>query len=385
MYRAIKFIILVVVVGSVLLGLFFNRSIESIGHRVFNTFRESGSEEVSGDPIDEEEENLHRADTQEKQEEEIVSKLEQVEKLPALEEEQVIAPTPSPAVPQIHVVIPEPPAIAPTVTSTVATSSRPVATSTVEETVSPVLPLPPLDEKAVLRAIVKIQCPAEDNKGIYVGSGFVIGENTVVTAAHVVMNAGSQECDVIFPKERMPIHFLRGTLEDISFIKKRHDEEGIDVAFLTVPSLDSYPEARAIFNTAYPSIPYPVCVIPPSFGDALLHFGYPSNFKDQSYLSSLVGEVVGLADIAGIENQLSLDQTIVYKTPIFAYSNDATIMHPYIISRVPSFYGDSGGLAFNKTKQCILGPSRGGTIGNAAGENFTIFMNIGWERARDLF
>lgn len=43
-----------------------------------------------------------------------------------------------------------------------------------------------------------------------------------------------------------------------------------------------------------------------------------------------------------------------------------------------------GGLAFNKTKQCILGPHRGGTIGKASGENYTIFMNMGWNDAKEI-
>lgn len=243
--------------------------------------------------------------------------------------------------------------------------------------------LPALNEEALLRAVVKIQCQAKNNQGIYVGSAFVLSSTTVVTAAHVVMNSATTTCDVIFPSERKPIHYLRGVTEDLAVIKKRHDEKGVDVATLALPPLNTYPEARAIFES-YPAIPYPICGDPAQLGDALLHFGYPSNYKDQSYLSKLDGEVAVFADIDGVEDQLSLDQTVVYKTPIFSYTNDELRMHPYIVSRVPSFYGDSGGLAFNKTKQCILGPHRGGTIGKADGENYTVFMNVGWEWIKDF-
>ena len=118
--------------------------------------------------------------------------------------------------------------------------------------------------------------------------------------------------------------------------------------------------------------------------DKLLHFGYPSNFLNQSYLSKLEGEAVVYADIQGIKEQLSEDQTFTFKTPVFGYTSDQSRIHPYMISRVPSFYGDSGGLAFNATQQCILGPHRGGTIGGGAGENFSVFPLLGWPDARRI-
>lgn len=243
--------------------------------------------------------------------------------------------------------------------------------------------LPPLDIEAIMSAVVKIQCPTEDGLGKYVGSGFAVGNGIVVTAAHVVKDSGAKICDIIFPKNRRPIHYLHGTLENLQTIIKRHDEEGIDVAILTLPRLDDYPEARAIFSE-YPKIPYPLCTNPQMIGDKLLHFGYPSNYVDQNYLSRLEGEAVVHADIKGIKDQLSEDGTFVFKTPIFGFTYDESGMHPYMISRVASFYGDSGGLAFNQTKQCVIGPHRGGTIGKSAGENYSVFMNLGWSRAEAL-
>lgn len=243
--------------------------------------------------------------------------------------------------------------------------------------------LPPLDEKAIMSAVVKIQCPTEDGLGKYVGSGFAVDGGKVVTAAHVVKDSGSATCDIIFQKDRRPVHYLHGTLESLQTIIKRHDEDGIDVATLTLPRLDDYPEAQAIFSK-YPKIPYPVCTNSQMVGDKLLHFGYPSNYADQNYLSRLEGEAVVHADIKGIKEQLSEDQTFVFKTPIFGFTYDESGMHPYMVSRVASFYGDSGGLAFNATKQCILGPHRGGTIGKSAGENFSVFINLGWSGAGSL-
>lgn len=278
--------------------------------------------------------------------------------------------TAPPLLPASKIVIPL--KLSPVVKSEAAT------TTVVEKPLPPSGPaLPPLDVEEIMSAVVKIQCPAEDGLGKYIGSGFVLNSRTVVTAAHVVKDAGSEVCDVIFQKDRRPIHYLRGTLENLQTIIKRHDEEGIDVAVLTLPPLDEYPEARAIFSE-YPKILYPVCASPQMLGDKLLHFGYPSNYVDQNYLSRLEGEAVVHADIKGIKEQLSEDQTFVFKTPILGFTYDESGMHPYMVSRVASFYGDSGGLAFNQTKQCVIGPHRGGTIGKSAGENFSVFMNLGW-------
>lgn len=260
-----------------------------------------------------------------------------------------------------------------------------VATSTqVPEIVeAPPPPLPALNEKALLSAVVKIECPTNDGLGRYVATGFVVGERTVVTAAHVLKDSGSRTCSVIFPRERKPVYYFQGQTEDLEIIKKRHDEEGIDAAIIILPPIESYLEARAIFEK-YPSIPYPLCTNPQMLEDSLLHFGYPSNFVDQNYLSKLEGLLVAHADIGGIKEALSEDQTYIYKTPIFKYTLREDFMHPYLVSQVPSFYGDSGGLAFNATKQCILGPHRGGTIGKSSGENYTVFMNLGWPRISTL-
>lgn len=266
---------------------------------------------------------------------------------------------------------------------------KPVATSTVlattTEVFSPVVAsLPPLDEEALFKAVVKIQCPADDGLSKYVGSGFVLKGGIVATAAHVVQNSAGNICDVIFPSDRRPTYYFKGAIVNLKEVARRHDEEGIDFAILKLPEIDSYIDAKAIF-AEYPYIPYPVCENPKMFGDKLFHFGYPSNYADQNYLSGLRGESVVYEDIKGIKDALSEDQTFSYRTPIFSSTYDETKMHPYMVSRVASFYGDSGGLAFNKDKQCILGPHRGGTIGKSSGENYSIFMLMGWDKAGNFY
>lgn len=260
-----------------------------------------------------------------------------------------------------------------------ASSSIPGAVSVESEPV-----LPPLREDELLRAVVKIECPSEDRKGIYIGSGFVMPRGVVVTAAHLLTDTGGDTCKVIFPNERAPTHYLFGTPESREGVKKRYNEQGIDVAFLFLPALAEYPEGRAVFPGGYPAVSYPVCTRTRAIGDTVFHYGYPSNFSGNSYLARNDGEAVAYADIGGVKQQLSEDQRFIYKAPVFLYTVDQSVPHPYLVSRVPSFYGDSGGLAFDATRQCILGVGHGGTIGGGAGENFSLLMMLGWEGVRDI-
>ena len=266
----------------------------------------------------------------------------------------------------------------------VASASAPMTASSsvqMSEQQARSVSLPLLDEKALLRAVVKIECPSRDMRGKYVGSGFVMPRGVVATAAHLIEDSGSDTCRVIFPKDRAPAYYLFGATENREAVKKRHDEQGIDIAFIFLPALAGYPDARAIFPDAYPFIPYPPCSDPAILGDTTLHFGYPASFQDQSYLAEKQGTLVSYADIGSIREALSEDQTYGYKTPEFLYTQGQSQFHPYAVSRVSTFYGDSGGLAFDATRQCILGPSRGGTSGGGVGENFTLFALLSWPGA----
>lgn len=244
-----------------------------------------------------------------------------------------------------------------------ATSTQVATTSMVVSSpaLSPQPPLPPVDEETIFRAIVKIECPTKDGLGKYVGSGFVLRDRKVVTAAHVVEDSGKEECTVIFPLERRPTYFLRGTLIDIEAAQKRFHKEGIDLAFIELPDLSQYPEGRAIFAEKYPVVPYPLCDNSQMLGDTIFHYGYPSNFQDLNYLERLRGEAVEYADIKGVENG-----------PIFSSTRNESRLHPYMVSRTGVFYGASGGLAFNETKQCILGPHHGFSSGSS--ESYSIFL-----------
>ena len=287
-------------------------------------------------------------------------------------------------IPALPVVILPPPLskmIIPTSTPRAAPSPPEISAAVPSSSPAFSPPLPPLDEERIMRAIVKIECPSKDGRGRYIGSGFVRPRGVVVTAAHLVKDSGSDECRVVFPHKRVPSHYLAGKIEDREAADKRLDEEGIDIAFIVLPALADYPEARAIFSDEYPSVPYPLCTDPAILGNATLHFGYPANFQDQSYLARSQGEAAAYADIRGIREVLSQNQTIAYKSPELTSTADQSRFHPYGVSRVPSFYGDSGGLAFDATRQCILGPTRGGSIGGGAGENLSIYGILSWPGA----
>lgn len=289
----------------------------------------------------------------------------------------VSAPQAVPAPPMPRIILP------PSFNAAASSSASALVSNPVSDTqkTSAEPPTPTLDEEAIFRAVVKIECPSEDRKGKYVGSGFVLARGVVVTAAHLIKDSGSDTCRVIFPRNRAPAYFLSGATEDRERVMRRHDENGIDVAFLFLPTLAQYPEARAVFPDGYPTIPYPVCQEPDILGHGLLHFGYPASFQDQSYLSRAEGRAVSYADIGPIREILSEDQTFLFKTPEFSYTRDESRFHPYAVSRVSTFYGDSGGLAFDATRQCVLGPHRGGTIGGGAGENFSVFSVLAWDGA----
>lgn len=252
---------------------------------------------------------------------------------------------------------------------------------------TPVPPPPPpviaIDENSIFRAVVKIQCSAPDGIGKSIGSGFVVAGGRVATVAHLLKDASSQTCDVIFSKDRFPVHYLKGTItEPQETIRRRLEEEGIDIAFLQLPPIASYPDAQAIFGSNYPSVPYPICSSPLLVGDTAYHYGYPSNFKDLNYLERMNGEIIAHADIDGIKIDTS-ESGDTYKAPDFAVTGDESRFHAYTISQVAIYFGASGGLVFDATDACILGINHGfGKDGNTV---FSIFLNLGWEKVKSLF
>ena len=243
--------------------------------------------------------------------------------------------------------------------------------------------LPEIDEDAIFRAVVKIQCSAADGVGKSIGAGFVLKDGLVVTVAHLLMDSGAKTCDVIFPKDRFPIYYLKGEItEDFSVIRKRFEENGIDIGFLKLPPLAEYADARTIFGNFYPALAYPICSNSSIIRDTVYHYGYPSNFKDLNYLSRMEGVIVSYADIRGTSTQVSPDGGASYRAPDFSFTGDETEFHPYAVSQVGLFYGSSGGLAFDASKACVLGVNHG--FGKGSTATYSIFLNLGWKAAGAL-
>ncbi len=240
-----------------------------------------------------------------------------------------------------------------------------------------------MDEETILRAVVKIQCTRSDGISKSIGSGFALTDGFIVTVAHLVLDSGSKTCDVIFPKDRFPIYYLKGDItEDMSVIRKRFEEDGIDIAFLKLPPIGEYLDAKAIFGNSYPAILYPLCTSPSIIGDTAYHYGYPANYKDLNYLASMEGKFVSYANVTGTAVKTTDDGTATYRAPLFAYTTDESIFHPYAVSKVGIFYGDSGGLVFNATDACVLGTNHG--FGQGTDGVYGIFTDLSWSSVKNI-
>ena len=285
---------------------------------------------------------------------------------------------------------PTPPTIPNINSAEIAIPQIPVSlpATTTEKAAPPASPqekqkLPEIDENTIFRAVVKIQCSATDGVGKSIGAGFVLKDGLVVTVAHLLMDSGAKTCDVIFPKDRFPIHYLKGEItESVEAIKKRFEEDGIDIGFLKLPLIAEYTDARTIFGNFYPALPYPICSNSSIIGDTVYHYGYPSNFQGLNYLSRMDGIVVSYADIKGTSIQTPADGGASYRAPDFSFTNDEKEFHPYAVSQVGIFYGSSGGLAFDASKACILGVNHG--FGKGSTATYSVFLNLGWKAAGAL-
>ena len=246
-------------------------------------------------------------------------------------------------------------------------------------------PAPPAQffAEELFPAIVKIECPTSSGVGAYTGTGFVVPPAMVITAAHIVINVATTTCRIIFPQGRTPTYHVTGTIEQVDETRRRHDEEGLDIALLRLPPEEER-TPESLFSNGYPEIPYPLCGKSSKVGDRLRHFGYPTNFAGQNYLLDAEGELILGANITGMTTQLSEDQRTSFRTPLLSFKEDAGITHPYLVSHSNTFYGDSGGLVFNETRRCVLGIQRASTLGRKGNDNFALFFQLGWEEGKQI-
>lgn len=233
-------------------------------------------------------------------------------------------------------------------------------------------PLPPLNEDALMRAVVRIQC------GNIYGSGIIVNsEGLVLTVAHVIISAieaGASECDVIFPKKHPEFNFYsetyyrKGVIIASTTTATLYKEKSLDVAALRIRPLPDDP----VFPDGYPFVNMPFCGTD-ILDDEILLFGYAANVGTSadspgSVLSRFSGGVLQFADITGVRKEpSSISKNGNDFFPNLAYSLDENMPHPIvIIFSNNNFSGASGGLAFNASKQCIVGTNS--AVGTSTGD-----------------
>lgn len=233
-------------------------------------------------------------------------------------------------------------------------------------------PLPPLDEDALMRAVVRIRC------GNIYGSGIVVSpDGLVLTVAHVVIAAietSVSGCDVIFPRKHREFDFYsetyyrKGIILASTTTATLYKEKGLDVAALRIMPLTD----DSVFPDGYPFVNMPFCG-PDILDDEVLLFGYAANVgasadSPGSILSRFSGEILQFADITGVRKEpSSISKNSNDFFPNLAYSLDENMPHPIvIIFSNNNFSGASGGLAFNASKQCIIGTNS--AVGTSTGD-----------------
>lgn len=246
--------------------------------------------------------------------------------------------------------------------------NEPAAVVLNQEVETPAANLEPkfvLNEEKIMEAVVRIRC------GSTFGSGFILknGEKRfALTAAHVVIDriqAKNFNCDVIFPKKDdngnfRETYYRIGKILSPEEVKKQYMEEGIDFAVLEVLPLEDKSEDAERFPNGYPFVDFGFC---PSgvTGDSIILWGYSANLGTSitpgAFLSRFTGEIVQYADVNGVIQKPSSEFAggFVY-LPDFTSSLDSTVQHHLIvIVSNNNFSGASGGLAFNTSKNCIVG------------------------------
>jgi len=252
-------------------------------------------------------------------------------------------------------------------------------------------PLPPLDEDALMRAIVRIKC------GNVYGSGFsVTTDGLVLTAAHVIIeaiDAGISECEVIFPRKHPDFGFYSetyyrsGIIISASAIENFYKEKGFDVAALKTGRLADEP----VFHDGFPFVDYQFCGRE-TLGDKILLMGYAANVGTSadspgSVLSKFAGEIIEYEDVVGVKRVPS--KTFSGGSdylPELASSFDQSRHHAIVlIASDNNFAGASGGLVFNTTKRCIVGVNS--AVGTAPGDKrvFGLIYNFEFTEIKNWF
>lgn len=244
----------------------------------------------------------------------------------------------------------------------------------------------PVDEDQLRRAVVRLRCGASDGSTGF-GSGIVLAKDGLIaTVAHVIDNAGGNECDVIFPRRDQAtgvwkvVYYGRAAILDKDKSINRYKSGGYDFALLRV--IPQGQDSEFFDGNPYPFIGYPPCG-PATAGDKVLHLGYSSNLSDGEAQSYDKGTVAFFADIIGVREGLDPESHQKVILPRYSYNADKGTFHPVIIAVGANvYYGGSGGLAFDTSQNCVLGLTSQVGLEEATNQVYSWNVNPGFDLYR---
>ena len=260
--------------------------------------------------------------------------------------------------------------------------------------IEPAIVLPePIDENAIMAAVVRIGCKDSFGSGI---SLKVSGKHYAVTAAHVIINtidAGRDTCNIIFPRKSRDFdfyeeaHYRVGKILNPDQITTNYKTMGLDFAVLEIQPLEDAAEDKRVFPDGYPFVDYPACSLT-NINDNIILWGYAAHvgtqFSPGGILSRFVGKLIQYADAEGVSKQSSAGFSDGYAyLPKVSDSTNETIEHTHsVIVSDNNFSGASGGLVFDSSKNCIIGLN----IATFTKDNkvYGLILNLGFSETENV-
>ncbi len=232
----------------------------------------------------------------------------------------------------------------------------------------------PRDEQELWRGVVAVQCSYELPQGGYkslAGSGIILdAEGHVATNNHVANHEPNGNCQVSFPAFSENTDYSIRTFGTLpARVINASGNNDNDIALLKIQKTADFESQLAYWKKYYgwtgdpfSFIPYPFCHNA-SAGDKILHFDWQViNTASQGY------EIIRTVSTV-------IEFLRVFKDEFYYARPGQT--PDYIVTDAKKFGGSSGGLAFNASRDCILGlTSRSGDA--------TYVLNISHPNARQI-
>ncbi len=216
----------------------------------------------------------------------------------------------------------------------------------------------PRDEQELWRGVVAVKCSFDVVGGVKTlsGSGIVLNNFGYIATNNHVANGGSDgACQIQFPgfseNTGFSIRALGAVPAKIVAVSGNNDN---DIALLQIEQNKEFREQLEYWKKYYgftgdpfPFIPYPFCD-EASQEDRVMHF-------DWQVINSASGGFEMLRVVSHVIEFLNINDGE------FFYARSGA--PDYVVTDAKKFGGSSGGLAFNATRDCILGlTSRSGEV-----------------------